>query len=602
MTGGHEINYTQNIQKQPIFKNQSQDKPINSYEGIPQWYLQNRVQVLSALFARDIKTPYFTNFPEALSRAGVTVITRHIKSGDEQPWWPSKYGTIYPPAQKFVQGNENLASDIINQMHKLNMKVIIYYRHMEDSQMLAQHPDWAVKNPKGLNLKSKRGVYLSLNSPYRDVVFERIKELAAYGADGFYFDEVHIPKGGDFSKYSQEEYKSIYKSDMLSDYKAGKVQRYYDFRNRSISNFFNDMRSSLQKVGLNPMLIISGNSWGTFTDLHMTSDFFKNFTLKSELEVPNRISNKPLFLMPEGIRQQIPSFYVNAFCFSFMRDNSFGPPNIWCPQIKSSSEAEAITAGLVSLGCIAELDIKPNPKRSDLNNFLSVLEWNKKYGTFFKKMTPYACIGIWVSEKERNAFVGQPVKAWKDVLVPAYNAFEKIYKNGIPVQLISDAELDNSNKEQLSKIIINNATGSLTSRINSKRILLTQDLKNIDGIELAKMLNTPIYCQKNNEFTHVNYFSDAEGYIYIVTAPDFNSVKADFNEEVKTNLSYKTSKDYDNEVSLNVYIKMAGTDKNLTDLVNGNNSISSIKNDGDYKIFNIKPNKNSIGIYRFKLN
>jgi hypothetical protein len=83
-----------------------------------------------------------------------------------------------PKVASFNANGQNLAKKIIDQLHDLNMKAIIYYRHLEDAEMLKEHPDWACKDINGNLIKNARGVTMSFNSPYRDVVIERLKRIS----------------------------------------------------------------------------------------------------------------------------------------------------------------------------------------------------------------------------------------------------------------------------------------------------------------------------------------------------------------------------------------------------------------------------------------
>lgn len=586
--------------KNPDLNKQSGSNSEQPSDGIPNWYLRNRVQVHTALFARDIDSQYFFNFPKKLAQQGAKVLIRQIKSHDEEPWWPSKYGTVFPPAKKFINGNENLAQEIISETHNLNMKSIIYYRHQEDSEMLSKHPDWACKDIYGKNIKSKRGTYLSLSSPYRDVVIQRVLELATYGADGIYFDEIHIPINGDFSKYANQNYKNIYGTDLVNDFKAGKIQNFYDFRNKTILNFFTDLKRTLNNAGLNPLIIVSGNSWPTLTDLHMNSTFFKDFTLKSELEVPNRIFKGRAFTMPMTIKQEIPSFYLNAFTFSFMRDNSFGPPEIWCPDIKSKTEAENISAGLISLGCIADVNIRP--KNPNFKTFSSILSWNNTYGEIFEKLKPYAQIGITVSEAERNQFLKRPGLAWKNVLLPAYESFETLYKIGAPIKLLSDAQLTPPNNlNNLRFILTNSNNKSLANKLTKEKII---DFKELDSINIENQLmklGLTIFCKKSNEYVHVNYFYDDNKNIYIVVASDFNSVKKNFTNSSKTNLVYTKSLNYKSKKTIQLYIKKESIEGNLFNAVKRLEVQPEKNNKNGFVTYNIDLNQ-PLNIYTFKSN
>lgn len=574
----------------------------NRYANIPSWYLQSRIHAHTLLPLKMIKDSNFFEYPKRLAEYGVTVLARQIKAGAEGPWWPSKVGTENPEAKKFNVNEKNLAKNIIDQIHALNMKAIIYYRHTEDAEMLTKHPDWACTDVNGKKIKSPRGTFLSLNSPYRDVVITRISELAQYGADGFYFDFSQMPEDGDFSTYSRQLYKKMYGVDLIQDFNNNKIIKIGNFQNESILRFFTDLRKTLNTQGKNPVLLISGNRWPTLTGLQMNSSLFDKFILKSELEAPGRVSFQGKlwpFTMPASLKNQIPGFYLNAFSFSFMRDNSYGPPNIWCRDIQSSEDASSITAGLISLGCIPELNL--NPQKSNISYFKEVLTWDKLYGEYLEDLIPYANVGILVSENQRNQFVSNPQDAWINVLQPAYQAFIKLYKNGIPVKLISDAALENRNSEIPLNVYTNPALKLNDKNIHTHTLLDFKELDHLDGTALATHLETPIFCKKGNEFTEVNYFISKNGYLYIITGPDFNTVMTNLNSRVANNLTYKQGNNYKNKKSLQFYIidGLSAKDE-IEDLVN-KKSINKSNSEDNYSIYDIDISKIKLGIFRFKL-
>ncbi|WP_295674225.1 hypothetical protein [uncultured Mucilaginibacter sp.] len=420
------------------------------YSDIPEWYLRNRVQIHTRLSLNELNSSVFFGFPEELKKYNVTVLTRQIKARDEQPWWPTGDGGIDARAANYNSNGQNLAVKIIKQLHDLNMKAIIYYRHSEDSAMLLNHPDWACLNVKGEPIRGPRGIFLSFNSPYRDIVIARLKQLASYGADGFYFDQIHIPQGGDFSEFSKKMYKEKYGTDMAGDFRTNKL-RFFEFRNNTIERFFTDLRTSL--LPFKPVLLVSGDSWTNFTGLHMNSEFFQKFILKTEAEEPVRPYNRNMeFSFPLDLKETIPGFYLNAFFFSFMRDNSAGPPHVWCRDLKSADDAANMAAGIISLGGIANLDVDANPQKTNIDVIKVPAEWNETYGSYFKDLVPYANVGVLASENERNKFLGDPEAAWQKVLIPAINTFSKLYKSGIPVNVLSDATLNSKFSEGLTKI------------------------------------------------------------------------------------------------------------------------------------------------------
>lgn len=176
---------------------------VKGYQ-VPEWFADaNRVHAHTRLSAvvpynqtrhpaatftnKWLGTPVFADAPKHFKAMGFDVFTRHIKSGDEPAWWPSAVGAVLPQAT-----DRNIAKEIIEQAHAQGMRIIVYYRHMEDAGMAKEHPEWICRDPSGKPYVT-RGLKMCFNTPYRDFVEKRLLELTDMGADGFYFDEIHQP-------------------------------------------------------------------------------------------------------------------------------------------------------------------------------------------------------------------------------------------------------------------------------------------------------------------------------------------------------------------------------------------------------------------------
>ena len=64
--------------------------------GLPDWYEENRVQAHSRLSLRQLPNQQFELGTQRFRETGVTVFTRHTKTGAEEVWWPSAYSAIHP--------------------------------------------------------------------------------------------------------------------------------------------------------------------------------------------------------------------------------------------------------------------------------------------------------------------------------------------------------------------------------------------------------------------------------------------------------------------------------------------------------------------------
>jgi len=568
---------------------------------VPGWYLQNRVQIHTRLTLENIDDPEFFDFPAELAQYGVPVLTRQIKAFDEEPWWKSSVGTLNPTTLKYNEGNNNLAAKLIKDMHDNNMKAIIYYRHIEDQEMLSLHKNWASLDINGNLVKSVRGYEMCFNSPYRNCVITRLKELAKYGADGFYFDYIHILPHACFCDYCKALYKKQYNSNLVQDYKNGNILKFYEFRNNTIDRFFSDVKTNLESENKNIIFVVSGNTWPTLTDLHMNSEIFHKFILKSEVGVPSRATaSKGIFAMPAGVQQKVSTFYLNAFYFSLMRDNSFAPPHIWCPRVNTNPAlATSTAAALISLGCIANLDLPA--KKAFIQNFKEPLSWNVKYGEYFRDLTPYAFTGVVVSEKDRNKFVKDPGKAWDELLYPAFDCFSKLYQAGIPTQILADASLTTNNINRLSTIYCNKSLSSLGGVTDKSKFEDFSNFNRIPSNQLGFSLKAPVFCIKQDEDFNVNYFQDSQGFIYIITGPDLSGNIKVRNKKVMSNLAAKAKRKNVTSSGYKLYIRKdfgAGQLQNLANKI----MIKSSGEENGYYFFDINPEENTLGIMRFKLN
>ena len=238
-----------------------------------------------------------------------------------------------------------------------------------------------------------------------------------------------------------------------------------------------------------------------------------------------------------------------------------------------------------------------------MEDFKEAISWDKKYGAHFKTLSPYSFMGILLSEKQRNAMIATPAKAWQAVLYPAYADFEKLYDAGIPVQVLSDASLTQENANTLQQIFCNKQlTANTVSGINSK-LTGFNDMPQSGGKQLAINLNAPVFCLKDNPYTHFNYFTNHNGYIYAIYAADFTTNITMPNARMKANSDYTNQFTFQKAHVYHLYIKKEHlTGNEIEDIVTGSIIKSSGEENG-YLVFNIQENSNSsLGIIRFKSN
>jgi hypothetical protein len=155
--------------------------------SLPSWFTANRVHGHTRLtLSRWHDTPEFNRAAAGFEALGARCFTRHVKTGDDDPWWPA--GEPPPP---------NVVQQFIDSAHREGLRIFAYYWHMSEKSVADSHPEWVCKKLNGTPISAaRRCLHLDTSGPYREMVLTRLRELASMGADALFFDYRHLPTRG----------------------------------------------------------------------------------------------------------------------------------------------------------------------------------------------------------------------------------------------------------------------------------------------------------------------------------------------------------------------------------------------------------------------
>jgi len=260
------------VQPTPVVASKSNTKQANgqSVSALPSWFVRNRVQGHTRLTYNQRKRHPFQDAGKRFREMGAQVFTRHVKSKGEGAWWPSQVGAVVPEVQ-----HVNLAQQIIDEAHDQGCYIIAYYRHLEDDAMVAKYPQWGCVDWRGRTLRTRRGQFMCFNSPYADYVETRLKELAKLGADGFYFDEMHMPQSGCWCDFCRQAFTKAtgLQHPPNADWHLPAWQALSDFTNTTITQTFTRWKKALQTDNLRyPVFLISSYRYPGLTDRHLSHE------------------------------------------------------------------------------------------------------------------------------------------------------------------------------------------------------------------------------------------------------------------------------------------------------------------------------------------
>ncbi len=409
---------------------------------LPDWMEENRVQAHTRFPVAKVEEPHFLSVADKLSDMGVEVYTRHFKTSGEGAWWGSKMGQ---KSLKVLNRDENMVRKMINNAERNDMKIIAYYRHMEDKWAKKKHPDWVCVDVKGEEVMTKRGAMMCLNSPYRSFLITRLSELLEMGVNGFYFDEIHMPVNGCFCRFCKNEYKKLTGQPAPTNINGPAGIAYNDFTNRTILKAQKKIRETLKAQDKDVVLLWGSATWPTMSDTHMDSELFDDVdVMKTEYVLAHNMLMKRKanhYFVPELNTYPIEKDIQMAKGFILSRDASNGtPPHVWTHGVEDEESCLAATAGMMGHGCFANLDIDDTELNED--RFISSFALGKMVSPHMAGTRPLRWVGIHFSERAREQYYNTPRKAWENILLPINGVFELMMDQKIPAGFITDAQLE----------------------------------------------------------------------------------------------------------------------------------------------------------------
>lgn len=403
---------------------------------LPAWYDEYRVQAHTRLSSRWLDEPIFLTAAEAFRTMGVHTFVRHIKSGGEGAWWPSAVGAILPGCEQ-----RNLAQEIIDNAHANGCRIIVYHRHMEDHQLFLDHPEWAARDWKGEALQERREK-ICFNSPYEDFLLTRLLELVDMGADGFYFDEVHMPKAGCWCENCKRLFTEQTGLQHPESYDPGNPlwHRLADFNNATIERVFRHYRAAIHERNPECVMLIGSNTWPTMADRHMTNRLFRIAdSMKTEFDLANRMGGR--ILQPAAGSTPFDHEVKLALGYTLSRDACDGrPPHIWTFNLQDETSALYAAAGIMAHGCIANIDVREQtiPNMA----YAAAFALGDRVSPYLHRTKPLRWAAVHYSEVAKDHYALDGPECWRQVLFPVYGAYLALFREHLPVGIVTDSQLE----------------------------------------------------------------------------------------------------------------------------------------------------------------
>lgn len=146
---------------------------------------------------------------------------------------------------------------------KRGLRVAVFFDvHHYNTNFAARHPDWMQKNENGsLPHIYDTGVSPCINSPYREWVFQVLRDLAAYPIDGVFFDGPLFFPESCYCEHCQRKWGEQHPGEPMPSKKQRTGEAFgklVDFQAHSLADFLHDSNRVLKQR--NPELALYMNS------------------------------------------------------------------------------------------------------------------------------------------------------------------------------------------------------------------------------------------------------------------------------------------------------------------------------------------------------
>ncbi|HSJ09660.1 MAG TPA: hypothetical protein VK928_07080 [Longimicrobiales bacterium] len=441
--------------------------------ALPAWFDDARVQGHTRLSLRWQRKSQFEHGASAAAALGATVLTRHVKTAGEPPWWAS---SVFPA------GSEATAPGSVERMadeaRANGVHLIAYYWHVSEHEYARTRPEWVCRDAAGEPASHNRGAYLDITGEYREVILARLLELAAMGVHGFYFDHTHVPVDGCRgtaleAQFTRETGRALKPKRDATD---PDERAFHAFSATRVAATFRYWREEVTRRYPGVVFIVSTTYLPGLTSNRMSLDLTRVAdSAKTEYFLslmPAR--SERVFLGRNALRSPRPEHRM-ALGWTLLRDSAAGrPPHVWAPGFASPADARAFVGAVTAFGGIANIDIDedvlvddmPPAARGQRDTVVSAFELGRRISKVMGSTRPRPWAAVLISESARDARGGDYRRAWQEVLWPQTGAFGALLDTGVPVGTLDDAQLAAGATEGVGLIFVADA-GSLDARQRS---------------------------------------------------------------------------------------------------------------------------------------
>lgn len=402
----------------------------------PRWYDRTRMCLHTRFGPPWVEREAFRQVAAGFHELGARSYVRHLHTRGEGLWWPSETGPSAP------WGTGTLARELVAAAHERDLRLVAYYRHLEDSHLAETQPRWCCRDDLGAVRMGRNGApRICLNSPYLELLEARLVELAELGVDGVYFDEDHWPRDGCWCEACVRGFEGETGLDMPArvDEEDPRYRRLLEFGAVSMERSFARLHGTLRAVAPDLALLIGSNRAVDPME-HFGSDRLWRIAdgVKTEYGKGHGVALRLQLARRPELEAPARDAWL-ALGWAFARDAAEGrPPHVWANAIPDAEMAQAATAALIAHGCVANLDCK-EAELPDLETFGAAVALGNQMSDALAGARPERSVVVHWPGALREQLTGEEVFA--RVALPLGVAFEHLLRARRSAGVITDSLL-----------------------------------------------------------------------------------------------------------------------------------------------------------------
>jgi Hypothetical glycosyl hydrolase 6/Beta-galactosidase trimerisation domain len=421
----------------------------------------------------------FGDWPEKLledcGKAGVQLFFSRAQSGTDwhELGWKSAFGKPDPK-----MGDRDGTREVLALCHQHGIRYIPYlWAQREPVEFGEAHPDWRCVNAKG-----NKTAYFCINTPYRDLVRNRIVELVKeVGVDGIFFDMFHARADECYCPACKAKFKQETGQDppLKEDFDSVLWQQWVNFKYRSIESAMLDFNRAIKAV--NPEAALVVNSWNAWV--------YRNpHNIRNSIRVAEVVDG---MLEETGWYDTVdPSFFAFPALHNFMswhlgglcketRAFMWSSPSYVRSQPVGGTEAAIRVMTMMANGSVPAQSV---PGRDVMARYIA--DTAARDGFFrHDRLEPWC--GLVMSEKTELWYGRDDPK--NRYVKGVYGAFQAMMERHLPVSLVTDRELERGKLDDYKVLFMPNCAAMSDAELETVRRFVR------DGGGLVATYETSLY-------------------------------------------------------------------------------------------------------------